>query len=101
MRYLGLDVGSTFIKGGVLDLDAATISHTERLPFPNVIPGLDASFREYAPAEVLAISRALLERLLRHAPDAAGVVMCSQMHSLVLVTPAGQPCSNVISWQDE
>jgi sugar (pentulose or hexulose) kinase len=101
MRYLGLDIGSTFVKGGVLDLDAATISDTERLPFPEPIHGLDPSFREYSPSEILTTSRALLERLLHHAPDAIGIVICSQMHSLVLVTPGGKPCSNVISWQDQ
>jgi sugar (pentulose or hexulose) kinase len=101
MRYLGLDIGSTFIKGGVLDLDKASIQHIERLPFPETLPGLDPSFREYSPSEILSTSRALLERLQSHAPDAAGLVICSQMHSLVMVTTEGKPRSNVISWQDE
>jgi sugar (pentulose or hexulose) kinase len=30
-----------------------------------------------------------------------GIVMCVQMHSLVLVTADGKPVSNVVSWQDE
>lgn len=101
MRYLGLDIGSTFIKGGVLDLDAVSIEHIERLPFPEPVRGLDPSFREFDPAEILSVARAVLDRLLRHAPDATGIVMCVQMHSLVLLTPDGKPCSNVISWQDE
>lgn len=101
MRYLGLDIGSTFIKGGVLDLEAVTIEHIERLPFPEPVRGLDASFREFDPAGILSVARAVLDRLHRHAPDATGIVMCVQMHSLVLVAPDGKPCSNVISWQDE
>src|SRR4051812_35875495 len=101
MRYLAFDIGSTFLKGGVLDLDELTIRNVERLPFPEPLGGLDASFREYDPAAVLAASRALLERLHGHAPDAKGIVMCNQMHSLVLVAPDGRAVSNVISWQDE
>lgn len=101
MRYLGIDIGSTFIKGGVLDLDAAAIRHVERLPFPGPVRGLDAAFREYDPIEILTTTRALLDRLHRHAPDATGIVLCCQMHSLVLVTPDGNPCSTLISWQDE
>ena len=101
MRYLGLDIGSTFFKGGVLDLEDLTIEHVERLPFPEPLGGLDASFREYDPAAILTASRELLERLHLHAPDAVGIVMCCQMHSLVLVGASGKPVSNVISWQDE
>ena len=101
MRYLGLDIGSTFIKGGVLDLDAVSIEHIERLPFPEPVRGLDPSFREFNPGEILSVARAVLDRLHRHAPDATGIVMCVQMHSLVLLTADGEPCSNVISWQDE
>jgi sugar (pentulose or hexulose) kinase len=67
MRYLGLDIGSTFFKGGVLDLDELTIKHVERLPFPDPLGGLDPSFREYDPAAILVASRALLERLHGHA----------------------------------
>ena len=40
MRYLGIDLGSSYIKGAVLDLDALAIRHIERLPFPEPIPGL-------------------------------------------------------------
>ncbi len=101
MRYLGIDLGTSFIKGAVLDLDRLALGHIERFPFPKPVPGLNPSFREFNPAEILQATRALLERLLRHAPDAAGVVMCSQMHSLVLTRDDGRPVSNLITWQDQ
>jgi sugar (pentulose or hexulose) kinase len=101
MRYLGLDLGTSFIKGAVLDLDSLRLQHMERRPFPEPVPGLDGGFREFDPEAIVREVGTLLNRLLREAPDAAGVVMCSQMHSLVLTTPAGRPLSRVINWQDQ
>jgi sugar (pentulose or hexulose) kinase len=101
MRYLAVDLGSSFVKGSVLDLDTLALRQIERFPFPEPIAGLDPAFREFDPEAVLAVVRALLERLLRHAPDAEGVVLCSQLHSLVLVAEDGRPRSNAITWQDQ
>ena len=100
-KFIGLDLGTSFIKGAVLDLDALAIRHIERLPFPEPIRGLDPAFREFDPAEIVAITRSLLERLLHHAPEAAGIVMCSQLHGMVLTTGDGQARSNAINWQDQ
>jgi sugar (pentulose or hexulose) kinase len=101
MQYIGIDLGSSYLKGAVLDLDDLTIRHNERLPFPDPIPGLPPVFREFDPAEVVAATRALLERLLQHAPEAQGCVMCSQLHGLVLTDDLGHPLSNIITWQDQ
>jgi sugar (pentulose or hexulose) kinase len=100
-RFIGIDLGSSFIKGAVLDLDALAIRHIERLPFPEPIRGLDPAFREFNPAEIVAVTRSLLDRLLRDEPAAAGVVMCSQLHGMVITTDDGQAVSNAINWQDQ
>ena len=101
MRYLGIDIGSSFIKGAVLDPDAMSFGHPERVRFPEPIDGLAPGFREFAPSAIVEATRSLLERLLRHAPDAAGVVMCSQLHGFVLTGDDGRAASNFISWQDQ
>lgn len=101
MRLIGIDLGTSFIKGAVLDLDALAIRHIERLPFPEPVPGLSPAFREFNPAEVVASTRSLLERLLRHAPDATGIVICSQLHGMVFTTDDGQAVSNALNWQDQ
>jgi len=101
MRFIGIDLGSSFIKGAVLDLDALAIQHLERLPFPDPLGGLDPVFREFNPAAVVAATRSLLERLRQHAPEATGLVMCSQLHGLVLTNGQGQARSNVLNWQDQ
>lgn len=101
MRFIGIDLGTSFLKGAVLDLDALAIWHVERVPFPEPIRGLDPAFREFDPAEIVAATRALLDRLLGHAPDAAGIVMCSQLHGMVFTTENGKAVANAINWQDQ
>jgi sugar (pentulose or hexulose) kinase len=101
MRYIGIDLGTTFIKGAVLNLDIHALEHIERLPFPEPLPGLPARHFEVDPEQVVAVTRALLERLLQHAPDCAGVLMSSQMHGVVLTDGTGAPLSNAITWRDE
>ncbi len=101
MQYLALDLGSSFLKGAVLDLDQRRVGPAQRVPFPDPIPGLPPGFREYDPAAVVSATRALLERLAAEAPEAGGCLICSQLHSLVFAGPQGQPFSNIITWQDQ
>ncbi len=101
MSYIGIDLGSTFLKGAVLDLDALVIRHIERQPFPAPVPGLPPAFREFSPAAIVEATRSLLDRLLSRAPDAAGLVMCSQLHGMVLTAEDGRAVSNAINWQDQ
>lgn len=101
MLYLGVDLGSTYIKGAVLDVGALSIRHIERLPFPEPIEGLPTAFREFPPGEVMDAVRALIERLLHRAPKAKACVMCSQLHGLVLSDEGGSPLSNIMTWQDQ
>ncbi|MCL5097082.1 MAG: FGGY family carbohydrate kinase [Candidatus Omnitrophica bacterium] len=99
--FLGIDVGTSFIKGAVLDLEKLTLGPTRRLPFPHRIPDQPASFHEVDPREIVAATRQLIEQLLEQAPDCAGLVMSGQMGGLILGTARGKPLSNYISWQDK
>lgn len=101
MEMLAIDLGSSFIKGAVLDLDAGTFAHVRRSPFPAPIAGLPALRYEIDPAAVLAATRGLLDELASSAPDCAGVLFCSQMHCLVLADARGRALSNVLSWRDQ
>lgn len=100
-RFIGIDLGSSFIKGAVLDLDALAIRHVERIAFPDPIRGLAAGMREFEPAKIVEATRALLERLHSHAPDAGGIAICGQLHGMVLADDRGQALGNAINWQDQ
>ena len=101
MRLLALDLGTTFIKGAVLDLERLHLSHIRRQPFPKPVPNLPPMFYEVDPQTLVTTVRDLLSELLAHAPDSAGIVMCTQMHGMVLTTANGEVRSNAITWQDQ
>jgi xylulokinase len=101
MRYLAIDLGSSFIKGAVLDLAARSFGHVRRVPCPEPLPNLPARQFEIDPRAVVAATRALIGELLAEAPDCAGLVMSSQMHSLVLADARGEPLSNAVTWRDQ
>src|SRR6266480_352171 len=98
MRFLGLDLGTTSFKGAVLDTERGTIAHVRRVCSPDPVPGLPAGHHELDPSAVLIAVRQLIGELLREAPDATGLVVCSQMHCLVLTDVDGRARSNIITW---
>lgn len=101
MRYLAIDLGTSFLKGAVLDLEALTIHHVVRRPFPGPVTGLPPGHTEVDPGAVVEATRGLLEELATHAADACGIVVTSQMHGMVLTDRAGRALSNAITWQDQ
>src|SRR5262245_32453842 len=100
VRFLGLDLGTSHCKGAVLDLDRHAINGFRSLPTPAPISG-PPTRHELDPAAVLATVRRLLGELLHDVPDAAGLVVCGQMHGLVLTDERGGPRSNVVTWEDQ
>jgi len=101
MTFLALDIGTSFIKGAVLNVDTPRIDHVQRIPFPEPIPNLPPLFCEIAPYQIIHATRDLIARLAPHAPDCEGVVMCGQMQGLVLTDDRATPRSNYISWRDQ
>ena len=53
LSFLGIDVGTSFIKGAVLYVDRAGFRHVSRIPLPPPIPGFNPLFCEYRPADIL------------------------------------------------
>jgi sugar (pentulose or hexulose) kinase len=99
--FIGIDLGTTFLKGAVLDLETLQLGHTERIPFPDFIPGLPVTHKEVEPHAIVAAVCNLVNRLLPHAAKCRGLVLCTQMHGLVLTDDRGQPMSNALTWQDQ
>ena len=100
MSFIGIDLGTTFIKGAVLSLETRRLKHAQRIPFPNRIEGLDPLLCEFEPGEIVTATRTLIDALAPHAPHCEGLVMCSQMHGMVLLNERGETASNCISWLD-
>ncbi|MBI2925462.1 MAG: hypothetical protein HYY24_07130 [Verrucomicrobia bacterium] len=101
MTFLGLDLGTSFIKAATLDLDALTVGPVQRVPFPAPLVGLPPLCHEVDPTSVLAATRELLDLLAAQTPHCAGLVLCGQMGGLVLTNERGEALSNYISWLDK
>lgn len=101
MAFVGIDIGTTFIKGAILNADSLSIQHICRVPFPNPIPDLPPLYKEYNPQSVLSVIQKLLADLIPLADPCEGILLCSQMHGLVLTTQKGEPESTLTTWQDQ
>ncbi len=101
MSFIGIDLGTSFIKGAVLDLETRQLGHLQRFPFPEPLAGESALCCEFEPAQVVTPVQKLIDELALKAPDCEGIVMCSQMHGMVLMDDSGKSMSNCISWRDQ
>ncbi len=107
MQILAIDIGSTSIKGAVVDFDTGVVRYDYRVPFPNAVSGQPPGFHEVAPSDVLIASRAVIQKLLAHTDQPFALLSCSQMGGVILVDVAAsersdiQPLSNYLSWRDQ
>lgn len=100
MSFLGIDLGTSFVKGAILNLDALQLEHVRRIPFSSRIKFTNPLFCEFDPAEVVRSVRQIIDALAPYVPDCEGVVLCSQMHGTVFMNEERTAVSNCISWMD-
>ncbi len=100
MSFIGIDLGGTFLKGAILDVDTRQIRHSLRVPCPNFESG-ETYERVIAPEKILAAFRSLLDGLLSIETECDGLLLCGQMHALVFCDSQGNHKSSVITWQDQ
>ncbi len=101
MSLIGIDLGTSFIKAGILDLETLQVKQVRRVPFPAALAGCPALYREFDPNSILTAVKAVLREIAPYAEDCEGVVMCTQMHGVVFTTEQGEARSNLTTWQDQ
>lgn len=101
MSFLGIDLGTSFIKGAVLDLATRRLDHIRRVPFPEPLETGNPLQCEYEPREIVTAVRTLISELAAYASDCEGLVMCSQMHGVVLMNDRNEAVSNCVTWRDQ
>ena len=100
-QYLAIDLGTTSIKGAVLDLEHRGVGVIHSVPMVDRVPDPSPARYELDPLELLQTVRDLLGELVRAAPEASNLLICNQMHSVVLTDEDGTAHSNVITWKDQ
>jgi sugar (pentulose or hexulose) kinase len=53
MSFIGIDLGTSFIKGAVLNPDAWRLEHIQRVPFPAPLAAASPFECEFDPREVV------------------------------------------------
>ena len=101
MQCIGLDIGSTTIKGAVLDLRQHELRGVVQRPFPQPLVGLPVGFFEVDPQAVVSIAEEVAEQLLSQAPDARAIFCAGQMGGMILVDQTGAALTNYLSWRDQ
>jgi sugar (pentulose or hexulose) kinase len=101
MSYLGIDIGTSFVKGAILDVQARRFSHIRRVPFPAPLAGTPASHVEIKPTAVVDAVRRLIADLGGLTDRCQGVLLCGQMGGVILVDRDGRPRTNYLSWRDQ
>ena len=105
MKFLGIDVGSSFLKSSLLDLDEGKVMEASGAPTPAFaktdLAGrpLGEGCREIPIADLTAAVKELIDRAAEE-EGITGVVFSVQMHGFMLFSPEGEPLTNYISWQD-
>ena len=94
-RLLGLDVGTSSVKGIAIDEDGAVLAVAERgYPLSTPRPG----WSEQDPEDWWRGAAEVLEEL--NAANAAGIGLSGQMHGLVALDAGGRPLRPAILWND-
>ncbi|MDR0450552.1 MAG: hypothetical protein LBH26_04730 [Treponema sp.] len=94
---LGIDVGSSFIKSAVLDLESGGLKYEQICPTPPFIDTTGVK-REISMERIADQVKSLIDEALSLCP-VAGVVFSVQMHGFQLFS-GGKTLSDYVSWQD-
>ena len=98
MKYIGIDIGSSFIKTVVIDTESSEAVCSEKQPSPGRRSCSDPLVFEIPAERCVSAVRDLLGKYARIYDGIAGVILSTQMHGFVYCVP-GEP-DVYVSWQD-
>lgn len=102
MKVFGLDLGSSTIKGAVLDLTTRQVGAVVKEPFPDPRPDLPPRHFEVALSNITTAVERVVSRLLEIEPAVTTIFSCGQMGGVALLdSSTGRPCSHYLSWRDQ
>lgn len=104
-NYIGIDIGASFIKGVLFDLEKLKVKSIIKYPTPT--PSLSSrnnqrSVRFEINCDLYEkLVRKIISELLHLENDIEGIVLSAQMHGMVLTDSHLKPLTPFIGWQDE
>jgi sugar (pentulose or hexulose) kinase len=101
LPFIAIDLGSSFLKGAILDARERSLRSLRRLPFPDPIKDLPRGRAEYDPKMIVAEVKRLLSSLMEPAGRYEGLEICSQLSCLILTNSHGEAHSKLIGWRGQ
>jgi sugar (pentulose or hexulose) kinase len=101
VQALGIDIGSTSVKGAVLDLAEDAVRPPVARLFPAPIPGTPSGRVEIDPRAICATVDEVLSELMQQSPEATRVYFSGQMGGVILLDERAKPLTNYLSWRDQ
>ncbi|WP_127580285.1 sedoheptulokinase [Paenibacillus koleovorans] len=101
MAYIALDIGSSFIKSALLDVDRHEISMVTKLPAPGKLPNPKNAYYEIDADSIIDTVMQLIQSYLRKKLTVEGILIATQMQGFLLTDGQGRPITPYIPWQDE
>lgn len=100
-RFIGIDIGASFIKGAVFDMDDLVVRYVVKVSSPQPRRGT-LSRHETNPVQYRNLTKQLIKKLLKRAGKSVkGIVLSGQMHGMVLADNTNKAVTQFIGWQDE
>ncbi|MFN7734662.1 MAG: sedoheptulokinase [Pirellula sp.] len=100
-NHFALDIGSTSIKGCVLDVESGQIAGVCTRPFPAPMGNLPSSSIEIDPRAVLEVVESIVDELTSEMGSQCHGWICGQMGGVILADDRGRAKSNYLSWRDQ
>ena len=102
MIYYAVDIGSSSLKGAVIDPVRGTMHAVRPHPFPQPLPANSPGQFEVDTSAVVDATRGMLDELDSVSPEACSEVwFCGQMGGILLVDRRGEPLTPYVSWRDQ
>ena len=99
MNFIAVDVGSTFIKAAIYDLNYNKVIYTRKYQSPQKISNPDPHYFEVDIQKIMDIILDIIEKCSQITSNISGILFSTQQHGCVLHHPQrGQ--DRYISWQD-
>lgn len=100
MEYIALDIGTSFTKGAIVNVEELNIRSLSRRPSPSRIASDNPLYHELDPDGVVAGTKEIIQELSTESPNCSGILMTGQMGGLVLCDENGTAQRPYISWLD-
>lgn len=98
MKYIGVDLGSSFIKVVLMDLDQGKIVDQDKMATPEKESYENPNYFEIPAKKIVEIVKQLVDHYTKEYPDVEGLIISTQMHGFVYAIPEKE--NMYISWQD-